>query len=331
MDKRLLLNRIRAINEATMADLSAPVDSGRRDRAKSVQHHFNKVDRNSEGHAVLIWDTVTGGSGHRYKCYISVEPDGNTLFQLAHGAKKLRTAMDLIRNADVKCFCTCKDFKFSGAEYNMKHRHGSIEPDHASRDSSDIVPSVRDPEGKHTLCKHLYSCFNGILTNAPTIMKQAREAKFPPMQGTPRQTLIGQKAADANTDGDLLTMNSATASPDAGQATGSLSTFNGSKAVKEDPGDASAISLLGTSEPVEHTPEVSEALDAIATQMNGNSTPSSDSADGDITELNGAEDEPSDSTGTAEIDLMNSAGSPGGVFDMEDALASGMFNGADEE
>lgn len=335
MDKRTLLARMQGILEANMATLSAPVDDGRRDRAKDVTRFFKNITRNSEGHAVLIWDTKTVSNGHQYKCYIAIEPDGATLFQLAHAANKIKNAIQMLRTADVKCFCTCKDFRYSGAEYNLKHKHDSLEIDHSNRESADINPKVRDPEGKHTLCKHLYSCFNGVMTNAPSIMAKARNAKFPPADKNQQiKQLDSSGETNSNDTGDITTMNGAgsTTSDNVG---GQITILNDGLKTQQGHDDTKAIKIMNESAPVQNIPVVTQALDSLASELNSGSTADTGSVDdgSELTVMNGDTMDNIPDTGdvSGQITILNSGESDSGIFDMEDSLESGMFDLPDDD
>ena len=179
--------------EADMDWFADRADDGRAERAKKLMHFYKGLGRNRNGEAVTRWKIPSQKrDGVNYNCFIAVIPKGgNSLFAVAQGKKDVKSRSDAIRQADVKCFCSCPDFNWSGARYNMKHKLDSLEPGHRSAkgvpDGSDIAPTKRDPEGKNMVCKHLLAAFKGMKTNATVIMKDAASAKFA-SQPTPEET-----------------------------------------------------------------------------------------------------------------------------------------------
>lgn len=179
MLKSMLQERLRSILEATMGEFAAPLDSGRAERALKLQHRYAGIERNPSGDAVIKWHIPSQTSpGTVYECFISVKPKNMSLFAVANNVRDLRARVLALKEADVRCFCPCKDFRYSGAAYNMSHLHDGFEDGHGDA-GSDIPPDVRDPERDRTICKHLAAAFKGMLTNAGKIMKDARVAKFP--------------------------------------------------------------------------------------------------------------------------------------------------------
>src|SRR5574344_735184 len=172
--------------ETDMGEFRGMTDNGRVGRGKTLRHYFDGVEKDPEGQAVLHWIIPSQTKKDvNYDCYIDIVPKGASLFSLAGGASKMRQKADILKNADVKCFCTCPDFNWSGAIYNMKHGKDSLSTGHIHSNGvpeggEDIPPDIRDPERKHFLCKHLVSAFNGTMLNAAYIMKQVRDTKFAP-------------------------------------------------------------------------------------------------------------------------------------------------------
>lgn len=183
MRKDMFLHSL-AIYEANMAKLAAKVDNGRKERSKSLTFRYTGITKNNIGDAVVSFSVPSQSDPSKsYDCFMAVIPKGMSLFAVAHNQRKLNERITALKNADVKCFCTCPDFNWAGMKYNMKHKYSSYEDGHQSSegvpDGSDIPPRVRDPKGKNTLCKHLMAVCKGILTNASSIMGDARKAKFP--------------------------------------------------------------------------------------------------------------------------------------------------------
>lgn len=179
MLKSMLQKRLRTFFEGTMQEFIAPLDSGRVERAKKLQHYYIGLEKNPSGDAVIKWHIPSQSNpGTMYECYVSIKPKGMSLFAIANNVRDLRSRVNAMKEADVRCFCPCKDFRYSGAAYNMSHLHDGFEEGHGDA-GSDISPDVRDPGHRHTLCKHLAAAFKGILLNAGKIMKDARVARFP--------------------------------------------------------------------------------------------------------------------------------------------------------
>lgn len=264
MLKSMLQSRLRTFLEGTMKEFADPLDSGRAERALKLQHHYAGIDRNGSGDAVIKWHIPSQSNpGTVYECYVSVKPKNMSLFAVANNVRDLRSRILALKEADVKCFCPCKDFRYSGAAYNMSHLHDGFENGHGDA-GSDIAPDVRDPEREHTICKHLAAAFKGMLTNAPTIMKDAKNAKFP-------------KAQPDNVElGPLSKKKKAEQKPG---KTPDL--FN--KPVEQEPGktpevvptekkvirDKNGIPKMEGLNPVK-IPEVQESLDALAGALEGN-------------------------------------------------------------
>lgn len=178
MQKSLIQARLRTFLEGTMKDFAAPLDSGRIERSRQLSYHYQGIERNPSGDAVVRWHIPSQSNpGTFYECFISVKPKGMSLFAVANNVRDLRSRVNALKDADVRCFCPCKDFRYSGAAYNMAHLNDGFEEGHGDA-GSNIPPDVRDPERKHTICKHLAAAFKGMLTNAGPIMKDARNAKF---------------------------------------------------------------------------------------------------------------------------------------------------------
>lgn len=331
----------RAMLENNMAFYSRKTDGGRKLRAKALTRKFTGISRNERGQAVTEWQVPSASDpGKVYDCYISVEPKQGTLFTLASGKGNLKTRMELIKDADVRCFCTCPDFNWSGAKYNMKHRYDGYETGHNSvdgvPDGSDIRPNVRDPKGRNTLCKHLMTCFTGMLTSAQVIMKAARTAKFPKdYTKEPEDIKItdGDKAPKENYGKDNSELNMF--KPDKGEEpTGGEMKMVGAgdkKPLADYPkGEEEVLKVLGEAAPVK-IPEAQEALDALAGTL-GEPEPN-DVTGGEITALGNGE-EPTVDNDKSELTMLGNEGSPDlsdPLTGLEDAANLKMFNPDDDE
>ena len=202
MDKSLFLSQLsvgRAQLEANTADFIKRVKDyedvlkkknrrhvSRYDSGKHLEHYYQGLTTDNDGNAVIIFkipsskNKYANASDYKfYYCFIDIITKTANLFNLAKEKARLGERMQILKDADIKFFCTCPDFNWSGMKYNAKHVNDSfIAGQHATdeRDDhgEDINPSVRDPEHKTTMCKHLVAACRGILTNATSIMKDAR-------------------------------------------------------------------------------------------------------------------------------------------------------------
>lgn len=264
MLKSMLQSRLRTLLEGTMKEFADPLDSGRAERALKLQHHYAGIDRNSSGDAVIKWHIPSQSNpGTVYECYVSVKPKNMSLFAVANNVRDLRSRVLSLKEADVKCFCPCKDFRYSGAAYNMSHLHDGFEDGHGDA-GSDIAPDVRDPERERTICKHLAAAFKGMLTNAPTIMKDAKNAKFPKAQ--PDNVELGplsKKKKAEQKPGKAPDLFNKTAEQEPGKNPEVVPTEK--KVIR----DKNGIPKMEGLNPVK-IPEVQESLDALAGALEGN-------------------------------------------------------------
>jgi hypothetical protein len=171
--------------EATMKDLSGPVDNLRKYRSKTLTFYYNDLTMNKEsGHAVVHFVVPSANNDKKYDVYIEFIPHEGTLFSMAQGPMNPAKKIALLRSCDVKVFCTCPDFNWSGMKYNLKHIYDSYLSGYESIDGipsggEDISPNVRDSHHKHRVCKHLLAAFNAVLTNWMRIIKAAKQYKVP--------------------------------------------------------------------------------------------------------------------------------------------------------
>ena len=349
------LHNSRAIVENNMAFYSRKADSGRKLRSKSMVRYFQGITRNASGQAVTEWKVPSATDPEKaYRCYISIEPQQGNLFVLARSGGRMKERMELIKTADVRCFCTCPDFNWSGMKYNMKHRYDGYEEGHTSSDGvpdgSDIRPRVRDPRGKNTVCKHLLACFNGIMLSAPSILKATREAKFPQeytkKPETPT-TLDKNKSTNDKLSGKLTVMNDGKKDT---KTTGEVKTVGGTKpgdtkttgditvlskdkkAVVDYPSKDDEIKALGESAPVK-IPEAQQALDALAASLGQTEGASATPTTGEITAV-GNPEAGKESGENSEITVLGNgedADFSNPLTDIEDAAQMPMFNTDDDD
>lgn len=319
----IFLRNARALIETDMATTRKAADPAKAIRAKVLERHFNKISRNHRGHAVIEWKVPSASDPSKsYDCYISVEPKHGTLFTLASAGGKIGDKMQLIRQADVRCFCTCPDFRYSGAAYNMNSKYDALEDGHGESDWVNIRPKVRDPRGKQTLCKHLIACCDGIGTNASVILKAARTAKFPKeYTKEPEQVEILGKEQSAPSSGEIASLNGKE-SPE--KPSGEIRSYNSGrkKPVVDYPSEEESIKILGESAPVRN--EVTQkALDGLADEMGKEA--SGPVASGDIAAMDGGESP--ESPGEGEILAMNDSPQEfDPITGIEDAAQLKIFN-----
>lgn len=327
MLKSMLQARLRTFLEGTMKEFADPLDSGRAERALKLQHHYAGLERNPSGDAVIKWHIPSQSDpGTVYECYVSVKPKNMSLFAVANNVRDLRSRVLALKEADVKCFCPCKDFRYSGAAYNMSHLHDGFEEGHGDAGSG-IAPDVRDPERERTICKHIAAAFKGMLTNAPTIMKDAKNAKFPKAQ--PDNVEVGPLAKKKKTE------QKPGKAPDL---------FN--KPVEQKPEkvpdivpadkkvikDENAIPKMEGLNPVK-IPEVQESLDALAGVLESNESPEQDVVPEEKTVPENGVEEKSEDEGSPEIPGLNEPDKKQDnlLYGLEDAVHDPIFNPDENE
>ena len=323
----IFLRNARALIETDLATARKAADPSKAIRAKVLERHFKKISRNHRGHAVIEWAVPSASDPSKsYDCYISVEPKHGTLFTLASAGGKVADKMQLVRQADVRCFCTCPDYRYSGAAYNMNSKYDALEDGHGERDWVNIRPTVRDPEGRQTLCKHLIACCDGIGTNASVILKAARTAKFPKeYTKEPEEVNVVGKEETAPASGEITQLDGGKTA----QSGGEIKSYNSGrkKPVVDYPTEEESIKILGESAPVRN--EVTQkALDGLADEMGKEA--SGPEASGEVNSMNG--EESPESPGEGEILALNSTQEFDPITGIEDAAQMKIFNpDADEE
>lgn len=187
MDKNVLLNCLstgKNLIESNAAFFAKKTDSKRFEQGRKLVRHFVGVSRAPDGNAVIEFEVPSRSDPSTVRhCFIDIIPKGTNLFTLSQTTKKLADRINTLKNADVRCYCSCPDFNWNGMKFMMKHKYDSLSSEHhADRDhddhGEDIAPKVRTP----ALCAHLVAALGGILTNAGSIMKQVRTA--PPVEET---------------------------------------------------------------------------------------------------------------------------------------------------
>ena len=192
--------------EATMNDLSGPVDNLRKYRSKTLMFHFNDLTMDkTTGHAVVHFVVPSARGDKNYDVYIEFIPPQGTLFSMAQGPMTPAKKIGLLRSCDVKVFCTCPDFNWSGMKYNLKHIYDSYLSGYESIEGvpsggEDIPPNVKDPHHKNRVCKHVLAAFSAVMTNWMRIIKAAKEYRVPANAPTPaEETPIEQTVEETPT------------------------------------------------------------------------------------------------------------------------------------
>lgn len=193
MDKNVLLNCLstgKSLIESNAAFFATKTNTKRFNEGKKLVRYFVGVSRAPDGNAVIEFQVTSRSEpGVMRHCFIDIIPKNTNLFTLAQTTTRLADRVNILKNADVRCFCSCPDFNWNGMKYMMKHQYDSLSADHHSDNDKDdhgedIAPKVRKP----ALCSHLIAALGGILTNAATIMKQVRTAPpIQPIEPTPQE------------------------------------------------------------------------------------------------------------------------------------------------
>jgi len=178
------LNRTKSVLlEENIASLQSLSDPGRVSRGKNLKTVFKGLTQDSDGQAITNWVVDSYSGNGTYNVEVGISVNGG-LFELAKewNPKKFSTEL---ANADIRVYCPCKDFYWSGAKYNLGP-NGSIKGvsgDHTIHKNaghqydSDVIthaPDIRDPERKNVLCMHLSAVCRRFSANAFDIMSKAR-------------------------------------------------------------------------------------------------------------------------------------------------------------
>ena len=250
MDKNVLLNCLstgKNLIESNAAFFAQKADKKRFEQGRKMERHFVGVSRSPDGNAVIEFNVPSRSDpGTVRHCFIDIIPKDANLFTLAQTTKKLADRINTLKNADVRCYCSCPDFNWNGMKFMMKHKYDSLSADHhADRDhddhGEDIAPKVRTP----SLCAHLVAALGGILTNAGSIMKQVRNAppveEEEPVEQEPEHPIIGKNDSEKESNAVI------------DQAT-----------EEQEQARNEAMEMFGSDTPGIKTPETQEALDALA-------------------------------------------------------------------
>jgi len=168
--------------EYSMGDLASSSESKRKDRSKSIIVRYSGVIEGDDGHARTVWEVPSQSSTGSYTVMISVEPKDKTLFSIAKSKWDMKKFINVIKTSDVKVHCTCPDFLYGGAKYNLgkygKHGVSAIEISSGYEGEADVVtdaPDIRDPNRENVMCKHCIAVSSRFTANASKIMSQVRK------------------------------------------------------------------------------------------------------------------------------------------------------------
>jgi hypothetical protein len=174
--------------EYTFSELRNSSDAARKSRVRSdglvVEYQKDLLDQSKDGHPRTHWIVSNPSKGTEYSQVVQIRvPVKGGLFALAAPTTKwnLKSLSSALAKAEVRVHCTCPDFYWAGMKYNLGPsgpKKGALAYDmhaglpHEQRNPQ--APVIRDPSGKHTLCKHLIAVMSVLPTNASSIMSSIR-------------------------------------------------------------------------------------------------------------------------------------------------------------
>lgn len=255
MDKNVLLNCLstgKNLIESNAAFFAQKADGKRFEQGRKLVRHFVGVSRAPDGNAVIEFEVPSRSDPNTVRhCFIDIIPKQANLFTLAQTTKKLADRVNMLKDADVRCYCSCPDFNWNGMKFMMKHKYDSLSADHHADDAKDdhgedIAPKVRKP----ALCAHLVAALGGILTNAGSIMKQVRTA--PPVEET--EPVAPEEAPENQPIGKYDAQKEANA-------------VFGQASEEHEEARNEAMELFGGESQGIKTPETQEALDSLADHL----------------------------------------------------------------
>lgn len=176
----------RYLLEETFSGMSAMSDDARKARSRGMIVRYTRIYQDKDdGHAVTEWNVPSQNTpGKSYTCDVGLIVKGG-LFNLAKKKWNATEFSIAFSQADVRVYCNCKDFNYSGAKFNTgPNSDGKLRGNNTYAKSSgykgeeDIAtkaPNIRDPYREHILCKHLNAVFNRFKNNAFDIMRDAKK------------------------------------------------------------------------------------------------------------------------------------------------------------
>lgn len=175
--------------EYTHKELTDMSDPGRKQRSKGMPAFYKGLTTTKDKtHIKTIWNVNSAKIPDKtYKQIVEVIPKESNVFEISKGDWDLKRFTDVIKNSDVKVYCSCPDFLWGGQKYNLGP-NGSYEESLAPGNIGDffvgdkaivdIAPNVRDPEREHVLCKHLIAVSKVFNANTSSIMSDAKKRKI---------------------------------------------------------------------------------------------------------------------------------------------------------
>jgi len=173
--------------EYSLMDLHDMSDDGRRTRSLDLTAVYAFLDQGQSGHARTHWAVPSQSGTQDYECIVEFHvPVVGGLFGVARKHKGVRKSVaavsDAFAESEVKVYCNCKDFYWSGMKYNLGPKgdyKNALSPGHNAghKYEKTVVthaPDKRDPERKHIMCKHLLAVVYEFGNNAKAIMKDAK-------------------------------------------------------------------------------------------------------------------------------------------------------------
>lgn len=172
----------KTILEDSFNDLARTVDDGRKGRASALPAYYQSIDQAKDGNARTHWEVPSQSGNGKYQQVVQIHvPVQGGLFTVAQGKWQPKVFAEALSKSDVRVHCSCPDFYWSGMKYNLGpagvHK-GSLAPNQpmVKGETTPVPPpDARDPDRKHTICKHLYSIFQVFPNNALKIMGDARK------------------------------------------------------------------------------------------------------------------------------------------------------------
>ena len=192
INKNALLKNLmsKPLMEYTISDLKNMSDPERKGRSKSLTARFDHVAEGPDGQMWTYWNVPSQSEpGKTYQVIVEIDtPNYGGFFSLAKETMSARERADRMARSNVKVYCTCPDFYWSGSKYNLGpsgrlgRNYQSVVPGQRQNykyDTANVTypPNVKDPERKHVLCKHILVVSDIWGFNAPTILKQAKNFK----------------------------------------------------------------------------------------------------------------------------------------------------------
>lgn len=175
--------------EYSLGELKTASEEKRVSRAKNMIIRYQGVTSGDDGHARTIWEVPSQTGDGSYRVMVAFEPKESDLFSLSKGKWDLSNFSKILSESDVKVHCTCKDFLFGGAKYNLgkygNYSDSAIKTSSGYKNETDVIsdaPDVRDPNRKNIMCKHLIAVSNRFTANTSRIMSQIR--KYTPEDDT---------------------------------------------------------------------------------------------------------------------------------------------------